>query len=95
MPETVINFSRRENLIHDEELEPGQYLQYRKTEAWGDKMWASARCPSCKELTCITRENHSVNAKGEVYPALKCPFTCGLQAWIVLDDWKPEPVGSA
>lgn len=91
----VVRLNRRENLIHDEELEPGDYLQYRRQEAWGDKMWASARCPRCKGLTAITRENHSVNPKGEVYPRMRCPYACGLEVWIILDEWNPEPVGSA
>lgn len=87
---------RRDDCDVNEDLQAGEYRQFRRSGTAASMPWAICRCPTCGLLMSITRSVHRVDHEGNVNPVGTCPHAkCEFSRWIRLDGWVPEGVGSA
>ena len=77
----------------NEELEPGEYRAPRTRDGTPRIMW---RCPGCKRILGIVKQNHDVKFDGTIYPQVSCPHrNCNFNEWLYLEGWIPKSEGAA
>lgn len=77
----------------NEELDPGEYRVLSSRAGESKVMW---RCPACKKLLSLVRENHTVRYDGTINPQVRCPHQgCAFNDWVYLEGWIPKSEGAA
>jgi hypothetical protein len=86
---------KRRECDEDEDLLVGEYRQVTDVRGIGRVLWATTRCPECRQVWSIGKRNHTVDVNGNVSPSLVCAgaqierYKCTWHVFVRLDGWKP------